>query len=413
MSYTVGILPYDLGGIYSARLPTLAGVLNVPALGPPSTAASNPTPFSITFAPPPNPPGSPGTLLITDPSGPGDYFRSGQITTWPAQPVTVVAGSDVVPLSYGDLSAGITTPMNIDIPGGIVFVIGLFTGFWFTPFKITLTSVNLGPSPTPGAIRARFSGVISFVRIFVPSRTDVTGSVDMTLAPSGNAADPNRIVNVSTSNLSLSTGFTTPLSMPALSLLAPLFSGELSGRLMTEVNQAFLDKAATVRPKIPLPPSGIPLFTAMATLSARRIHALPSGVLLHAVLSELVALPPPVPGGVIAAPGAETRLVVTIDPPPEMDVALTYVVKVQRESDLAAVQDATVAISTFMPVTGASLGVTGQTTTQGLVALDVTLRTRAKPSMDPTHAGGWDITWPAITVTKVGFHTYTQDLSGA
>jgi hypothetical protein len=414
MPYNVGFLIFDLGGLYATALPTLSGVLNVPALGPASTATSVPTPFSMTFALPPNPPGSAGTLLVTDPSGPGDFFRSGPVSTWPAQPVSVTAGTGVVPLSYGRLTASIPIPISIPIPGGVAFGIGLATGFLFTPFNISLTSVIIGPSPTPGRVRASFRGIMSFVTLFVPRRTDVTGSVDLTLTPSGNASVPAAIVSVGASNLALSTGFTSPLSTPAIALLAPLFSGALSGPLTTMVNAAFAPFVATARAMAPLTSAGTPLFSASATVSARRITVAPSGVLLHAMLSELIAIPAAVPGADpgTPGPGAEPRLLVTIDPPPEIDVTQTYTVRVRRESDLAPVENAAVTITTYMPVTGAGAGTSGQTNAQGVVALEVTLRPRYRPSTDPTHTGQWQITWPSLTVTKAGFQTYREELSG-
>jgi hypothetical protein len=103
-------------------------------------------------------------------------------------------------------------------------------------------------------------------------------------------------------------------------------------------------------------------------------------------------------------------LVVTIEPPPEMDVAHTYVVRVRKESDLTPVDGAEVSIGTYMPVTGASSLTSGQSDALGVVALDATLRPRYRLSRDPTHTGSFDITWPTLTVTKTGFETYTQEL---
>src|ERR1051325_9492783 len=300
MAYTVRFVLFDLPGLYSAALPNLSGTLNVPALGAPSTAAGTTTPFAITFAPPPNPPGSPGTLLITDPTGPGDFFRSGPVATWPPEPVSVTAATAIAPLSYATLTAGITTPLSITLPVGVTLGVGFASGFMFTPFNITLTSITLFASPTPGAIRARFRGILSFFTLFIPRRTDLSGTVDLTLTPSGDAAVPATVVTATASNLAFTTGFITPLSTPLLALLAPAFSGALSGPLTTRVNAALAPIITAARAMVPLTPAGTPLFSAAATVSARRIRALPSGVLVHAVLSELIALSvtPPAPGGV-------------------------------------------------------------------------------------------------------------------
>src|SRR5690348_4561357 len=100
MAYTLSFLLFDFGSFYSAGLPKLTGVLNVPAVGPASTATGTATPFGITFPAAPNPPVGPGNLLLTDPGGPGDYFRSGPMATWPPAPAAVAAGTRAVPLGY-------------------------------------------------------------------------------------------------------------------------------------------------------------------------------------------------------------------------------------------------------------------------------------------------------------------------
>src|SRR5688500_16445068 len=293
MAYTVRFVLFDLGGLFSVRLPTLAGTLAATGLPAPATATATAAPFSITFASLSNPPGSPGTLLITDPAGPGDFFRSGPVTTWPVEPVAVSAGTAILPIPFAMLS--IPTPMRIPIPGGAVAGVGAAAGFLFTPFNLTLSSIILSSSSTAGAIRASFRGVISFFTLVIPRRTAVTGILDLTLTPSGNAASPPTIINVSASNLSFTTGFITPLSTPVLALLAPLFSGALSGSLTALVNAAIAPRLATAVAMLPLTPSGAPFFSAAATVSARRILVLRSGVILQAVLSELVAVPPTAP----------------------------------------------------------------------------------------------------------------------
>ena len=84
-----GITLLDVGGFYSAGIPSLTGVLNAPPTAP-ATAVSSASPFAISFAGLPSPPGSAGTLYVGDPSGPGDFFRSGPIPTWPpAAPASI------------------------------------------------------------------------------------------------------------------------------------------------------------------------------------------------------------------------------------------------------------------------------------------------------------------------------------
>lgn len=286
MPYNVGFVLADLGGLFTAGLPTLSGRLDVPALGPPSTATSPNPPFALTFTTPPNPPGSPGTLLITDPAGPGDFFRSGPVSKWPAEPVLINAGTGVLPLTFATLTAGIALPVNIDVPAGAAIGIAVATGLMFIPFRFTITRLVLFRSPTTGAIRARFSGIISFFTLFIPRRTDFSGTIDVTLAPSGDAADAGNVITATASNLSLTTGFITPLSTPLLALLAPAFSGALSGPLTGRVRSALAPTIATVRAAA-ASAAGLNLFSSTASVSVRRITLTGTGLVVQAVLSDM------------------------------------------------------------------------------------------------------------------------------
>jgi hypothetical protein len=308
MPYNVGVLLIDAGQIYAAGLPTLSGALNVPALGAPSTATSALPGLNLPFAPLPNPPGSPGNLLVSDPAGPGDFYRSGPIAHWPPEPVSVNAGTGVLPLSFSSLAAGIALPINQGIPGGATFGIGVLTGFLFMPFRISITRLVLGRSSTPGAIRARLSGIINFVTLFIPRRTDFTATLDITLTPSGDAGDPDHIFDLRTSNLSLSTGFTSPLSTPAIALLAPAFAGALAGPLSSRVNAAIAPMIATVRAAA-ASGAGLNLFSSRATVSLRRITVLGAGLVVQALLSDLQGAPAVSSVSMLAAaPLADGRL---------------------------------------------------------------------------------------------------------
>jgi hypothetical protein len=286
MTYSVGFVLADLGQLFSTGLPTLSGTLNLPAAGPPTTATSPSPPLTLTFATPPNPPASPGTLLVTDPAGPGDFLRSGTVSAWPAEPVFINAGTGVLPITYAALTGGIAVPLNIDLPAGAIVGIGFATGFMFTPFKFTITNLILFRSPTTGAIRARFRGIISFFTLFIPRRTDFSGTVDITLAPSGDAADIGNVISATTSNLSINTGFITPLSTPILALLSPAFSGALSRPLTARVRAAMAPTIASVRAAA-ASAAGLNLFSSAAAVNVRRLTLTGTGVIVQAVLSEL------------------------------------------------------------------------------------------------------------------------------
>src|SRR5262245_49525420 len=209
--YTIGFTLFDRGTFYTVSLPTLTGVLDTSSLGPQSATSVSP-PFTITFTAAPNPPDSPGALLLTDPAGPGDFLRSGPITLWPAEPASVIAGTGVQRLTFGQLSAAVPMPEIIPVLEGVGFAIGLFTAFMISPRRIIIERMTLGPSSKTGAIRATFSGIIEYFTLFVPRRTDFSGTLNLTLEPSGNAADPAMVVNVRVSDLSLTTGFISILS---------------------------------------------------------------------------------------------------------------------------------------------------------------------------------------------------------
>jgi hypothetical protein len=314
------------------------------------------------------------------------------------------------------LSAGIATPIRINIPFGIAAAVGAAMGFVFTPFNITITRLTLGSSPTAGMIRATLAGTIGFMNFVIPRRTTFTGTLDLTVTPSGNADVPATIVNVSTSSLSLSTGFTSPLSLGAITTLAPLFSGVLSGPVTAVVNTSLASSLTALRAMLPTRADGTPLFSAAATASARRITVLSRGLIVHGILAELVAGPATTPGpgtggGTPTNPELEEQFVVTIDPQPEMDVAHTYFVRVQKASDSSPVENASATIGTFTEVIGRGLAVSGQTNAYGVAVLDVTLRTSVRPNTDPTHTGELVTVWPVLTVTKAGFQTYSQELS--
>ncbi|HLK77563.1 MAG TPA: hypothetical protein VKU77_28435 [Streptosporangiaceae bacterium] len=415
MPYTIKLMPFDLGGFYAAGFPAFTGVLSeVPLSIGPLIATTTPASLTLSYPAAPDPPtprGWLGSLYVADPAGPGDLFRSGPIIAWPPSPATLMFGTGVTPVPFGTIKVDLPFSKNLD--AGVTAGAGAATLGQFIPFKVTITRLNFGPSPTPGAIRARFSGTISYFTLFLPRRSDMSGTVDVTLTPAGDALGPATFVNVTASNLSLSPSFITPLSTPLLALLAPAFSGALSGPLTDKINSMISDKVPAIRMSVPLGPNGQPLLSPAATISIRRITVVPSGLIVQAVLAELTASaapvtptgPPPKP-----EPGAKPRFLVSIEPEPEEEVAKTYLVSVRKADDGSLVQDATVAITTYTAVLGNAVTVSTSTDAQGLAALEVTLRSRYRPGDDPTNTGTLQRTPPALRVTKHGFEDFLLDL---
>jgi hypothetical protein len=412
VAYRVQVSILDLGGIYSNGLPSLVGTLTTSVVagqltpGISTTGTSNPSPFVISFPGSANPPPLPGHLLVTDAGGPGDFFRSGPLTGWPAEPVVLMAGTKVESISFDVLATQISMPLSTDLPWLAWVGGGLGTLLTFIPFNITVKKITLLASPVAGSIRARFSGTIGYFTFFVPRRSDMYGEVDVTISPSGDATSPTAIVTATASNLSLSADNIFLLVSPLLSAIAPLFSSSLSGPLTKAVNSAIVSTLSKMA--IPVV-SGKPVFSAAATASARRISVLQSGVVIQAILSELSA----VPATPATPPSVAPQMVVSINPQPSMDVAMTYMVNVREASNGAPIPSAAVSIKTYAQITGASSVATGQTDAHGQVAIASTLRPRVRPSTSPTSTGTMITTWPLLTVNKAGFQTYTRELTGS
>src|SRR5580698_440927 len=128
MTYTIGMTLIDLGSFFGGSFPSLTGSLKLAGLAPLS-ATSTTGPFSISFGGTASPPASSGTVLLSDPSEPGDVLRSGQVSVWPIEPATIMIVT--VPLgptaalprfmgvgmfTFAQLSAMAPTPISIQIP---------------------------------------------------------------------------------------------------------------------------------------------------------------------------------------------------------------------------------------------------------------------------------------------------------
>ena len=409
MPYTVKMTIFDLGGFYTAGLPALAGVLTEGAAMAPVIGTSTPGSLTMTFPTASDPPGVPGTLHDTDPAGPGDFFRSGSLATWPPDPAMLNVGTGIQGIPWATIT--VPLPIATGIPAGIAAAVGVATGSLFIPFALTITRLGFSASPTAGAIRVSFTGTIGYVTVFVPRRTGITGTVDVTLTPSGNVLSPGTFFNVTTSNLSITPGFITPLSTIALAVLAPAFGGALAGPLSTMINSAVSTRVAALRMSLPLTPSGQPLFSSAATVSIRRVSVAPSGLVVQAVLGELTAdTVPGTPSGSSPGTGQKPQLQVAIEPQPEEGVANTYMMSVRNAADGSPVQDANVTITTFTAVIGSAVTVSAQTDAQGLAHIEVTLRSRYRPGSDPTNTGQLERTPPRLVVTKQGFEDYLLQL---
>ncbi len=408
MPYTLGMTIIDLGSLYAGGFPSFSGRLTGPGGGAQS-ASSSPTSLVLNFSGSNNPPTPLSTLLITDPTGPGDFFRSGPLPAWTPMPAQIFAGTATVPMPWASLA--VPTPIPILLPAGVVIGGGLATGLSFWPFRIDITRLTIGPSPIPGQVRGSFAGTLGYTTFFIPRRSAIFGTFDFTLSPSGDATRPGAIVKADATALAMTISFVTPLSTPLLNAIAPLFAGALSGPVSAAINASLGSTISAMTSTLSLTPGGPPVFSPAATVSFRRITVLGSGVVVQAVLAEVIAAPVtnPAPPPPVQPPAAQDELVAKITPAPEEGVLKHYNVRVGRSSDNAPVPNAKCVITTFNAV-GTAQQVSAVTDSNGQAGIDVLLRSRFRPNRDPFHTGGLDRVSPNLTVSAAGFQQVVIDL---
>jgi hypothetical protein len=321
MTYTMGLTVIPLGAFWPSGFPAFAATMKaqgttVTTTSSTTSTTSSPSSTTLTFSGVPSPPSGGGSLLVTDPTGPGDLFRSGPVARWPREPAVVtVFTAPTVPtpllpgfpgttFTYSQLSTMVPTPIDIKIAGGVQAAITAITGAIFRPIEITITKVLMSAETgSPGVVRAFLSGTIAFRRWFVFFvRGTLSATVDLTFTPSGDASAAANILSVSASNFTIiDFPFVSPTIFTIAVELSPLFSGMLSGPLTDKVNSAISGNVAAALAGTPIP--GI---TSAATVSVRRVSVFSSGVVFQVALSELSAVSsdqfkPPVLAG---TPGA-------------------------------------------------------------------------------------------------------------
>jgi hypothetical protein len=431
MAYTLGITLLDVGGFYTAGIPSLTGILNVPPTAP-ATAVSSTPPFSISFASLPSPPAGPGTLYLGDPSGPGDFFRSGPISAWPpapasinvltipTTPVAAVPGfTGVGRFSYSAITTLLfpTLPVAVNVPASVMLGIAAATAGAVIPASVSITGATFSASSAVvGAIHAQLTGVLSYVSLFLPTgipipspipiplRAQYTATLDISLAPSGDAVTPANIIRVSASNLTIHSDIS---SLPAvvLEMLAPALSSALSGPLTDAINSTLSSGATAV-----LASGSVPGFGSTATVSVRSVSVLGSGVVILAIVGDFVRPTPPPPLRKLAA---------SVLPAPAVTSALvTYTVTVTDAVSHAPVAGATVTLHNFSSTGTALTSTAPATDAAGHATFSAALRTKrsfitvigtgdsGKPQRErePVEIA------PTIVVHASGFSDLTQSL---
>ena len=413
MAYTVNITLIDLPPVYPSD-PTVSGILNAPNAFAPASATSTTPPYSISFASLPPSPSVPGTLHLTDPTGPGDFFRSGVVSHWPPSPAEItvftvptmpVAALPNFPgagrFSYQELTDMLTPslPIIIDLPWWVATLCGFATGGRFIPYTIWIKSVMLSQSQTvTGAVRAAFEGTISYNSWIFPSTSNYIGSVDLALAPSGDSLVPSNVVKVSTSNLSINLDFISFLVNAAVSILTPFFSGTLSGPLTDQINGTLAPIVASA-----LATGAAPGLSATATVSARSIGVFATGIVVQAIVGELA---PP-----------RTLFVSVVPAPKATSVAISYTCTVTDARSGAPISGASVTLNNYTGG-GASAGTTVVTDAAGHAIFNVALHTKkatiSTPGVNdagkPARETEQVIFSPKIVVQAAGYLTLARTL---
>jgi hypothetical protein len=404
MAYTLGISVVDPQGLtYPTGTPPLAGTLSLSTSSPPATATSGGTPAMISFNVA-SPPFLSRTLLLTDPTGPGDVFRSGPIINWPSEPASINAY--VVPVSpvpglpgfagvghysYSQLGSLISSklPVFFDVPWYATLACWLATGFKFSPGRVWISSISFMQSTTgPGIIRAVFGGFIDDPA--GENGVNYTGSVDLKPAPSGDANDPTNIIQITAFNLSLTIDPAAQLvAWAVVGILANFFASNLSGPISDRLNEAIASAVVGIN---------IPGLTSTWTISARSITVLAGGVTVQTIAADL---PRP------------RLLMATVTPQPAATATgVDYTVTVEDAVTRTPIAGATVTLNNFSQ-TGAPASVTHDTDMNGQAPFpNIALHTKrtiihtgggTNRAGKPEHDFDYGSESPTIAVKKNGY----------
>jgi hypothetical protein len=401
MPYTCSLLPFDLGGFFSAGPPALGGVFTSMG-GTPAVNAGIVMPgaaFSVTFPTATPPPPGAATVRVTDAISPvGDLFRSGPLTALPPSPgtitmVTIPTTVTMVPAAtVATMTAGLT-PIILTPPGWLVAVVTAASGGSFMPITGLITSVTPTLGTPSGTLTLTITGFFTGRTWFVAMTTfTFTGTVTLTPRPSGDAMNPGRILSVTSTAASL----TSPGGFGVfLSLFAPILGGMVASMMESRVNSA-IDSLTTSG----LNGLGIGR-SPTSVVSARKITITPSGLSLQMVLADLL-------GPAITLPSTLANFHIAIAPTPQAGQPQTYTVTITDAATATAVPGATVALNNF-DANGLAVHQTKTTDALGRVTFAVTLQKRFLEA----EVHGRDVIKslsPTLRVSKSGFATLTRKL---
>ncbi len=400
MPYTLNSFLLDLGGWFASAFPAMNGRF----FAPPPASGSNPVPLdsasnnpsspsqamTLTFASTAVPPAS-GTfsLHVVDTSTGGDLYRSGVISSLPPSPgLLSIITAQTETITTAELNGIIArfTPTTLTIPTGIAVAAGILTLGTLIPLEASMTAIT----PVTGGAPLTFtvSGTITSQRFwFFRVTTTFIYTFTLSITPSGDSANQERVVAVRTPASTLGGNTLNPLFN---TLLGPLLGVFLSGFTENLINAQILGLARSV-----LNEQGFRM-SPSATLSARRITITSAGLAVQLAVSDAHG------PGVLALPGS---LRVTIAPAPSTAVNVSYTITVLNSASGLPVAGAAVSIRNFN-ATGLVQTLSAVTDAAGVATITATLNARITFGIRIENGARVRVrffTPPVLLVTAAGF----------
>jgi hypothetical protein len=263
------------------------------------------------------------------------------------------------------------------------------------PVSFTADSVTtqLGPTSTfvvNGQLNVKFLG-------FIDQASGFSLTAQLAFAPSADASDPARIVNITSAGqvLSVDAFFLSPLAAAALAV----FGGNAIASALTDiVNGQIPGLAAAVVP------AGL-MLTSTAVLSIGSLVVASSGVTIVAVIGDIL--------GPALVPIPE-NLLVEVNPAPQCNEQRNYVVTVRDRTDGGPVAGALVQFQTGDGGLEGHGGPTvrGTTAADGTVQLnDVTLRSYVYARGGGKGPPVLITAEPVLTVSAAGFNDFIAQIT--
>jgi hypothetical protein len=404
MAYTINIILLDFGGFYSAGFPPFVGTL-IP-FSPPFSAdtavSAPPTPTTLTFPAPTSPPPGPSAVLVRDSVSPGDLFRSGIVPVLPPSPGSLMVFTvPPISLSFAAIAAGAGGgTLFAGMPAAATAIVAALSAGTFIPLGLTITGVVGSTS-----LAITITGTL-LARVFYFATTTYTFTLTFTPVPvpSGDAVNRNRILGVTAT---AATVVIPGVIAPIAAALAPGIAGVAASMVEGAINTLIAARAATTLTSMGL------LLSPTATICARKVAVLPSGVSLQLAFSDLLGaavlpVPPVVP--------ALKNFSVNVTPAPQEGTQQLYTVAVTDMATGVPVPQASVTLHNF-DASGNALTVGPLLTNgNGQATLNVVLRSKKVVKIvtgnpdGPVHDRETIYVSPTLTVTKAGFKALTVTL---